>query len=161
MIEKAKKNKLFVNNSSKSKSAAQNINIIVKTPLGQNPRSSKQINSTKEIKLHQTINLCKIIDEDNSQFSKTASLLELLNKILSNYILRPKINVKDVELKLKNETKKKDKEISELKKNLEEKIDSVLEKANSCLDSIKQLSESKKIVKKESKSLRKLKNNNF
>jgi len=138
MIDKAKlknRNKIFKDSSAFNKKCEpqEDLNIIIKTPNI----------STKNLvflKYQPAIDLCKQIEIDNSEYKKILSLLESLNKILANYLIKPKINLKTVELKIKNEKIKKEKEISELKKCLDDKIDSVLEKANMCLDNIKLLS---------------------
>lgn len=65
--------------------------------------------------------------------------LEELNINISTYLLKKKINVKEIEIKLKNEEDRKEKEALTIRKNLETKIDSVLNKASLCLDNIKQM----------------------
>jgi hypothetical protein len=64
---------------------------------------------------------------------------ELLNTVISDYTIKRKNNIRDLEIMLKRDEERKEKEALMLKKNLDAQVESVLSKANNCLDSIKYL----------------------
>lgn len=79
---------------------------------------------------------------------------ESLNEIISNYLIKKKINIREVEVKLRNEEIRREKAELEIRKNLENKIDDALEKANSCLNNIKCLGKVTPIVTKGEKPIK-------
>jgi len=73
---------------------------------------------------------------------------EYLNDLISTYLIKKKINVREIEVKLKNEELRKEKEELKIRKNLEDKIDTALEKANLCLNNIKTLGKITPVISK-------------
>jgi hypothetical protein len=65
--------------------------------------------------------------------------LENLNITISEYIHKKKNNIKELEIKKKNEIERKEKEFLQIEKNLEAKMSEVLGKANNTLNNIKTL----------------------
>ena len=67
----------------------------------------------------------------------------MINETITEFIIKKKINIKEIENKIKAEEDKKEKDILNLKKNLETQIESVLNKANLCMENIKKLGKGK------------------
>jgi hypothetical protein len=83
--------------------------------------------------------LNNLILNDYFEYFTYLKKIENFNLILSEYLIRKKINIREIEVRMKNEEMRKEKESLMIKKNLEDKVESVLEKANSCLENIKNL----------------------
>ena len=79
--------------------------------------------------------------------------IENLNNLISDYLIKKKINIREVEVKLRNEELRKEKEELKIRKNLEDKIDDALEKANNCLNNIKSFGKINPIITKGQKQL--------
>jgi hypothetical protein len=125
-------------NSNSNANNNQNINIVIKTAL---PKSN---NTKVQNNFPPSIELCNFINSDNKELNKRIlTHLEYFNEIISSYLYKTKINVKEIENKLKKEELMKENEILSIRKNLEDKVESVLDKANSCLENIRNLGKNK------------------
>jgi hypothetical protein len=96
--------------------------------------------------------LNNLILNDYFEYFTYLKKIENFNLILSEYLIRKKINIREIEVRMKNEEMRKEKESLMIKKNLEDKVESVLEKANSCLENIKNLG--KKISVEKNKNIK-------
>jgi hypothetical protein len=92
--------------------------------------------------------LVAINNDANDYQNLLLNNFENFNVILSDYIHKKKINIRDLELMLKREEERKEKEALMMQKHLNEQIDSVLTKANECFDRIKKLAKSSKVIEK-------------
>lgn len=71
--------------------------------------------------------------------------LENANRSISELILKPRVNLIDIQIKTNNELKRKEQEASLTIRNIEEKLDSALDKANKCLEGVYNLGKRKTI----------------
>lgn len=83
--------------------------------------------------------LSKHINSEEEKYKTILDCVENFNIIFSDYMIKKKINEKSIEIQVKNEEIKKEKEKLMIKKNLDEKVDSVLEKANMALNNMSNL----------------------
>jgi hypothetical protein len=145
MIHRAKMQREMKNNEKLT-----NVEVLVKSTHAHQKKQSSIKERTNTTKTHSStslsshvyppvVNLNKFILNDFMKNFKFLKTIETLNHYISDYIIKRKINVRDVEMKLKNENIKKEKEIKMSNKNLEDKLDLALNKANLCLDNIKNL----------------------
>ncbi len=88
------------------------------------------------------------------EIALTNQKTEFLNEIISNYLIKKKINIREIEVKMKNEEIRKEKEELKIRKNLEDKIDDVLGKANSCLNNIKNFGKITSVIQKDKKPIK-------
>lgn len=113
-------------------------------------------NNTK-IKIEETlIKLSSLITDPQSfyitkhyfEISLKNQKTEFLNELISNYLIKKKINIREIEVKMKNEEIRQEKEELKIRKNLEDKIDNALEKANLCLNNIKSFGKITQVISK-------------
>lgn len=124
------------------------------------PEPKKIQNISVNLNNHKnSIMLNEFIINKNKHYNELLENVYNLNSILSESISKKKINIRDIEIKLKNEALRKENEALQNKKDLEDKVFSVLEKANSCLENIKNLSKKKEISIKNSKEIKQEKSN--
>ena len=97
----------------------------------------------KSEELIQEVKLTKEIDLITNNFEFILKNITLINDTIAEYVIKKKINIKEIENKIKAEEDKKEKDILNLKKNIETQIETVLNKANLCMENIKKLGKGK------------------
>ena len=105
------------------------------------PEILKKKKKTEEI--IEEVKLTKEIDDITCKNELILNNMFIINDSIAEYILKKKINIKEVENKIKANEDKREKDILNIKKNIESQIDNVLNKANVCMENIKKLGKTK------------------